>query len=336
MPTIKQIAQEAGVSYSTVSRALNGKEGVRPELRELILGIAKKMNYFPHSSAKALVKNRVGVIGVVIPRTSEFAFQNPFYSHILLGLSQVANQNDYNLMLSINSQESYASLYHRRLVDGILVVANRTDDERIPELVEMNVPAVVVPGYPANAAIDITQVNSENYQSVHRAVSYLVSLGHCNIAFILGKKNSYYTIERLRAYCDALAEHGLPLREQYLAESDFSKTDGYRLMGTLLDLPEPPSAVICINDSVTPGALHQIKSRGLRAPQDISVVAIGCSDNFELYDPPLTTIRTRVVEVGQAAAQCLIDIIEKGSCPDRRIVIPSDLIIRESTGICRG
>lgn len=335
MPTIKQIAQKAGVSYSTVSRALNGKRGVRPESRELILKIAKEMNYFPHSSAKALVKNRVGVIGVVIPRTSEFAFQNPFYSHILLGFSQVANQNNYKLMLSINSRESYASLYHRRLVDGILVVANRTDDERIPELVEMNIPAVAVPGYPADSDIDITEVNSENYQSVHRAVSYLISLRHRKIAFILGKSNSYYTIERLKAYCDALAEHDLPVRKEYLAESDFSKTDAYRLMGNLLDLPEPPSAVICINDSVTPGALHQIKSRGLRAPQDISVVAIGCSDNFELYDPPLTTIRTQVVEVGRAAAQCLIDIIEKGSCPDRRIVIPSDLIIRESTGVCR-
>ena len=334
MTTIKQIAQKAGVSYSTVSRALNRKGGVRPQVRGRIEQLAREMNYFPHSLAKALVKKQVGVVGVVIPRASEFAFQNPFYSHILLGLGAVANQKGLHLLLSINSQSSYAELFQRRLVDGIVVVANRMDDDQIPLLMEQGIPTVVVPGYDPESRIDVPSANSENYQSVYRAVSYLISLGHRNIAFILGEMNSWYTKERLAAYRAALADHALPFNPEYTVESDFSRDDAFRLMGKLLDLPQPPTSVICINDLVTPGALHQIKSRGLRVPQDLSVLAIGCSDNFELYDPPLTTIRTRVTAVGRAAITSLIQLIETGACAKRHVVIPSDLIVRESTGKC--
>lgn len=336
MPTIKEIAQKAGVSYSTVSRALNGKKGVRPEVRQAVLELAKEMDYFPHWSAKALVQNRVGVIGVVIPRTSEFAFQNPFYSHMLMGLSTVASENDYRLMLALNEKTSYAALYHRRQVDGLVVVGNRFDDSYIPELVRKDIPLVVVPGYPQNSDIKVPSVNTENFKSVHRAVSYLISLGHLKIAFILGKMSSKYSTERLDAYKKALQDKGVPFSQQYIAESDFSRTDGFKLMGKLLDLDDPPSAVICINDSVTPGALHQIYSRGLKVPKDISVVAIGCSDHLELLQPPLTTVRTEVTEVGQAAARMLIQIIEDGNCPESQVVIPSDLIIRESTDVYQG
>ena len=334
MTTIKQIAEKAGISYSTVSRALNRKRGVRSEVRTRVEQLAREMNYFPHSSAKALVEKRVGVIGVVIPRTSEFAFQNPFYSHMLLGLAAVAKQKGIQLLLSINSQSSYAELFHRRLVDGIVVVANRMDDDQIPLLIEQGIPTVVVPGYDSGSSIEVPSANSENYRSVYRAVCYLISLGHRDIAFILGQMNSKYTTERLAAYRAALADNALPYKPEYTVESDFSRDDAFRLMGQLLDLPQPPTSVICINDSVTPGALHQIKSRGLRVPQDVSVVAIVCSDNFEFYDPPLTTIRISVPAVGRAAATSLIQLIETGACTEQHVVISSDLIVRESTGRC--
>ena len=336
MPTIKEIARKAGVSYSTVSRALNGKKGVTPNKREEILGLAKEMDYFPHSSAKALVQNRLGVIGVVIPRTSEFAFQNPYYSHMLMGLSTVASRHDYRLLLALNEQTNYGALYYRRLVDGLVVVGNRIDDEYIPELVAKKIPLVAVPGYSSEIATEVPSANTENFQSVYRAVSYLIGLGHRKIAVILGRMNSKYTTERLDAYKKALQDKGVPFDDRYIAESDFSRTDGFKLMGKLLDMDYPPSAVISINDSVTPGALHQIYSRGLKIPQDISVLAIGCSDHLELLQPPLTTIRTKVTEVGETAARMLIEIIENGSCPESQVVIPSDLIIRESTDVYRG
>lgn len=333
-PTIKDIALRAGVSYSTVSRALNDKKGVKPSVRDYIYRIARDLEYAPHSSAKALVQKRVGMIGVIIPRTNEFAFQNPFYSHILLGLGNVANERGFHLMLCVNEPGEYTDLYHRRLVDGIVVVANRIDDRKAIKLADKHVPAVLIPGFGQESDRDLPSVNSENSLSFYRAVQYLISLGHRRIAFILGKMNSLYSIERLAAYRRALREADLPYDPAYIVESDFSKIDGYRLMGHLLDLSVPPTCVICINDSVTPGALRQILSRGLRIPEDISVLAIGCSDMYELLNPPLTAIKTPVVQVGETAAKVLIQIIEQGECPDKHIILPSDLIVRESTTRC--
>lgn len=330
-PTIKEIARKAGISYSTVSRALNDKRGVRAELRDAIKRIACDIGYLPNSSAKALVQKRIGVLGLIIPRTGEFAFQSPYYSQMLLGISEAANQHDYKLTLSINEKGSYASLYFRRLVDGIIVIGNRLDDANIAELEDKAVPAVVVPGFLENSKIDVPSVNSENVRSVHRAVSYLLDLGHRRIAFILGTSNSKYSVERFRAYQAALEDRGLTYNSDYIVESDFSKTDGFRLMGRLLDLPERPTCVICINDSVTPGALHQISLRGLKIPEDISVVAIGSSDILDLFQPPLTTVKIAVTKIGQTVAQMLIQLIENGSCPERHVVIPSELIIRDST-----
>jgi DNA-binding LacI/PurR family transcriptional regulator len=195
---------------------------------------------------------------------------------------------------------------------------------------------VVVPGFPSDAGVDIASVNSENFTCVRRAVNYLISLGHSDIAFILGQRNSKYTIERSEAFKAAFKENGIRFKEKYLVESDFSKTDAFRLMGTLLDMADPPSAVMCINDSVTPGALHQINSRGLRIPEDISVVAIGCSDTLELFEPPLTTIHVPVIQKGKTAANQIIELIETGHCSQKNVIVPTELVIRESTGPCKG
>ncbi|MCF8033644.1 MAG: LacI family transcriptional regulator [Desulfarculaceae bacterium] len=332
MASIKEIAKAAQVSCSTVSRALNHKKGVSTEVRDKIIKIAEDLSYFPHSGARSLVQNRAGVIGVIIPRTSEFAFQSPFYNHVLLGLSEMAGRHDYNLMLIINDSRSYTSFYYRHQVDGVIVVGNRINDERTIELAEKNVPAVIVPGFPEGEYQNLATVNSENFKSTHRAVSYLIGLGHRKIAFVLGSMSSKYSFERLEAYQKAFREHDLDYDPAYVAESDFTKTDAYRLMGELLDLDQPPTAVICINDTLTPGVLQQIFSRGLKIPQQISVVAIGCSDLLDLVLPPLTTVRVPAEAIGQTMARVLIQLIETGHCNKRHTVIPTDFIIRESTG----
>ena len=195
----------------------------------------------------------------------------------------------------------------------------------------------MIPGLMDHSKNDIPSVNSENFKSVYRAVDYLLNLGHRKIAFILGMMNSKYSLERFQAYQMAFNDHGLAYDPQYILESDFSKTDGFRMMGRLLDLPERPSAVICINDSVTPGALSQINTRGLRIPEDISVVAIRSSDFLDFfYQPALTNIRVAAREIGQTASQMLIRLIENGDCPEKHVVIPSELIIRDSTRAWRG
>jgi len=331
LTTIKEIAKQASVSYSTVSRALNNQKGVRADIRKLVHKIAKETGYVPHSSAQALVKNRVRVLGIIINRTGKFAFQNPYYSQVFMGISEAATKHNYNLMLSINEKKSYVDLYFRRLVDGVILVGNRLDDELVNELEEKKVPSVLIPGFLDHSKNDIPSVNSENFKSAYRAVDYLLNLGHRKISFILGMMNSKYSVERFQAYQAAFKDHGLAYDPQYIVESDFTKTDGFHVMGRLLDLPDRPSAVLCINDTVTPGALSQINARGLKIPDDISIVAISSSDFLDLYQPALTIINNNAALIGQTASEMLIKLIEIGYCPEKHAVIPSEFIIRDST-----
>jgi LacI family transcriptional regulator len=228
-----------------------------------------------NSSAKALVQKRIGAIGLIIPRTGEFAFQSPYYSQMLLGISEIANQHDYNLTLSINAKGSYASLYFRRLVDGIIVIGNRIDDENIAELENKGVPAVVVPGFLENSRIDVPSANSENVRCVYRAVNYLLDLGHRKIAFILGTSNSKYSVERFKAY------QGPQDRNSSITPTislrAISPDRWFRLMGRLLDLPEGPP-VSSASMTRHSRALHQINLRGLKIPEDIV-----CSHRFIGY-----------------------------------------------------
>lgn len=334
MSNILQIAKLANVSCSTVSRALNGRKGVSDAVRAKIVKLAQELDYYPDSSARALVSKRVGVIGLIIPRTSDYTFTSPYYSHILLGISAVVTRRGYQLMLAINEQQSYAAFYHRRMVDGILVVGNHFDDQRIFALTQSGIPSVVVPGFMEDSPLNPLSVNSENYEPNYRAVSHLIELKHRRIAYILGYPNSKYSVERLNAYQDAFRDNGLEILEEYTPFSDFSVADGFRVMGELLDLPEPPTAVLCVNDSTSIGALDQIKTRNLRIPEDLSVVVTCVSDMLAHYDPPLTTIQVPVVSVGKTAADALIQLIETGEVPGPYPPILSDFTVRKSTGPC--
>lgn len=334
MATILEIARLAKVSGSTVSRALNGRKGVGDKMRAKIIKLAQELNYYPNSTARALVSKRLGVIGLIIPRTSEYTFTSPYYSHILLGISSVATKRHYQLMLVINEKTSYAAFYHRRLVDGILVVGNHFDDPKVFELSERGIPTVVVPGFIKDSPQNPISITGDNYGSNYQAVTHLIELNHRRIAFILGMPNSKYSVERYDAYRDALKDHGLEFREEYIVYSDFSVADGYRIMGELLDLPQPPTAVLFVNDSISIGALDQIKARKMKIPDQLSVVVTCASDLLSYYDPPLTVVEVPVVSVGKAAAETLLQLIETGSAPEEGRSLPSTFVIKKSTGPC--
>jgi LacI family transcriptional regulator len=334
MATILEIARLANVSCSTVSRALNGRKGVGEKMRARIIELARELDYYPNSTAQALVNQRLGVLGLIIPRTSEYTFSSPYYSHMLLGISTVATRQGYQIMLVLNEQKSYAAFYHRRMVDGILVVGNSFDDPKVFDLTDRGIPSVVVPGFIKNSARNPISINGENHQSNYQAVSHLIELNHRRIAFILGRTNSKYSVERYEAYREALKDHGLEFRPEYISYSDFSAADGYRIMGEMLDLPQPPTAVLFTNDSLSIGGLDRIKSRRLKIPEQLSVVATCTSDLLARFDPPLTMVQVPVVAVGRAAAQSLIQLIETGIAPQDDHSLASSFVVKKSTGPC--
>lgn len=331
MITIKDIAKKLSVSPSTVSRALTNKNGVSEALGEKIKKIARNMGYHPNFKARALVGGKVGVIGVVIPRSSEVIFSNPFYPEILKGIGNVANKSNYHMLLSFEGTDSYASLFLKGLVDGIIVLAHRIDDNKVPELENRNIPTVLIPGHLGNFESSLPSVNTENTESVFCATDYLIKLGHKRISFILGALNSKFTLERLEGYKRAFEKNNIPLLEEHIRKSDFSKKDGVELMKELLALPHPPTAVIGINDNVTIGAIQAIYSNGMRIPKDISVITIGDSEYVSDFTPPLTAIRLPLVEIGKKATQTLLNLLNGTKLRKKNIILPSEFILRGST-----
>jgi len=327
--TIKDIAREAGVSIASVSRVMNSKEGVNQETRKRILQIAKNLNYYPNLRARGLVAKRQDVLGIIIPRTSEFAFSNPFYAEILKGIGKKARESGQYLLISFQGEEGYARMYQHGLAAGIIVVANRIDDPRLEEVWKMKVPIVLIPGFPWKQ--QIPSVDGDSVEGGFKAVSYLADLGHRQIAFLNGPSNSKYSIERLAGYRKALNKNYLPFRKEWIYEFDAGQEGGYEGMRKFLSMPEVPTAVLVINDFSAMGALRAAKEMGYRVPQDISIIGYGDVPFASMTDPPLTTIRAPYQEMGYEAADMLGKLISGKRFSKKHMVFPVELVVRKST-----
>jgi len=329
--TIKDIALEAGVSIATVSKALNGgKSGMAEGTREKVLEISKRLNYYPNLQARGLVAQKPGAIGIVIPRTSEFAFSNPYYAELLKGIGGRAREAGQHLLFSFAGEGDYAQLYHHRLAAGIIVLGSRADDPCIEEARRMNVPIVLIPG--SRSHENIPSVDGDNRAGAFKAVSYLASLGHRQIAFLNGPLNSRYCLERLEGYRRALAKNRLAFRESLVFESDFSQDGAYRNMKKLLSLSPAPTAVLVINDYSALGALRAAKEMAYPVPETLSVVGFGDVPFASMISPPLTTVREPFQRMGQEATDMLLRSIQGKRLSPRHRVLPVDLVIRESCG----
>lgn len=327
--TIKDISLEAGVSIASVSRALNGEEGVGPETRKRILEIAENLNYHPNLQARGLVSKKPNSIGIVIPRTSEFAFSNPYYAEILKGLAKKTRESRQHLLFSIAEEDSYARIYQQKLAAGIIVVANRMDDFRIEEACKLKVPIVLIPGYPWRQPIPSVDVN--NVDAAFKAMDHLVNLGHQRIAFINGPMQSKYSVERLVGYRKALKEKGVPFQKELFRETDATQEGCYVCMKELLAIKHPPTAALVFNDFSAMGALRAAKEMNCRVPQDVSIIGFGDVPFASMTNPPLTTVREPFEKLGYEAANILLKIIHGKSLSQKHLILPVELVIREST-----
>jgi LacI family transcriptional regulator len=328
-PTIKDIAREAGVSIATVSRTLNEEDGVGPATRERILAISRRLNYFPNLQARGLVAQKPHALGIVIPRTSEFAFSNPYYGEILKGIEKKTRESGQFLVFSFSGEESYARMVQHGLASGVIVLSNRMDDPRVDEACKMGVPLVLIPGNPRLPRIPSVDVDDLN--GTLQAVDHLAGLGHRRIAFLNGPADSKYSMERSLGFRRGLKKNGLPFNREGVVESDFTQQGGYEGMKMFLSRTPPPTAVIVINDFSAMGALRAAKERGYRVPEDISLVGFGDVPFSSLTDPPLTTVQEPFQEMGLEAAGMLLKIVQGKRLSSRHPVLPVELVVREST-----
>lgn len=332
--TLEDVAKQAGVSRSTVSRVVNNLPNVREEVRARVLGVIEKTGYHPNAAARTLASQRSWVIGLVLPHSVSFFFTDPYYPHLTKGIAQACNQHDYTLALFLvdskkDEETIFSRVCRRGLLDGVVVQSGHHGDQGIiGRLIDAKMPLVVL-GRPFRSD-NVTYVDIDNVNASYYAVSHLARLGRRRIGTIAGPANSTVGLDRMEGYRKALVDRGLDVDESLINEGDFTEAGGYYAMQKLL--PAKPDAIFAASDVMAIGAIHAVHEAGLKVPDDIAFVGFDDLPLAPLSDIQLTTVRQPVVQFGIRAVETLIDEIENGSTPPHRIIMDTELVIRQTCG----
>ena len=333
--TMKDIAQELGISVATVSRALRDSPRISEERRRMVQQYAREHNFIPNVLAESLRHSRVKsshVIGVIVPE-----FTHYYFSSILTGIEEAALARGYYIMVAL-SNETYerevriCEMFHRQKVCGV-IVSQAKDTRRydhFQKLIDSQMPLVFYDRI--CTGIDTSRVVVDDYMGAFNAVTYLIETGCRRIAYYGGPMQLEISKNRYNGYHDALLKHKLPVDERLVRVCD-NRQDAELITPDLFDGDYYPDAFFAVNDDTAIGILYTVKRMGLRVPEDVSICGFTNGQRAVACDPMLTTVEQRGKRVGEEAAEILIDKVE-GHLPmdsvEKRIV-RTRLIIRGTT-----
>ncbi len=328
MSTINDVAARAGVSAATVSRVVNSNSNVSPETFKRVTEAINALNYRPNLLGRNLRKTKSERILVLLPNIS-----NPFYSEIVKGIEDVANQNGYYIMLcntdsDIAREKQYIKMLKSQLADGAILMASEMNCEELTELSQQT-PVVQCCEY--KEGIPMSHVSIDNELAAYKAVKHLTSLGHKKIAFI-GAKNQFLSSSlREKGYLRALDEAGIDYNPTYCDYGDYSYKSAFRIMKQLMSLDQIPTAVFCISDLMAIGAIRSAMEEKLRIPKDLAVCGFDNIYFSRMFKPSITTISQPMYDLGCVAMEVLVNMIEGGKAEAMHHFLEHELIIREST-----
>ncbi|MFD1715060.1 LacI family DNA-binding transcriptional regulator [Amnibacterium flavum] len=330
-PTILDVARAAGVSKGLVSFALNDRPGVSSETRARILGVADDLGYRRSIAARSLSTRTSFALGLVIARDARVLAADPFFPAFISGVEQVLAEQGRVLVLSVVAEPAAEESVYRTFaadqrVDGVFLTDLRERDSRPALLAELGLPAVTLgrfEGSGANPAVVLDDANG-----IRAAVEHLIELGHERIAHVAGPRGLLHAVRREGAFRGALERAGLD--PSLVVETDFSAQQGAAATTGLLDLAEPPTAIVYANDPMAIAGLGIAHQRGLRLPDDLSVTGFDDSEIADYVYPSLTSARTRPDQWGAEAARTLLALVADGTAPDVDLA-PAGLVIRNST-----
>lgn len=330
---LADIAEYTGLSISTVSRVINGhtrKYRISNKTKDLILSAANELNYRPNALARGLRLKKTHSIGLVVPDIS-----NPFFAYVTRIIQNYAHSSGYSLIVcntdeNIESEKEQIELLLSKGVDGFIIMPVGIEYLHIEELLNENYPMVLLDR--CFESLNTNSVLVDNFQGAYTATEHLISLGHTNIAIILGLRNTYTTNERLRGYIKALEDNNLPINSQNIVGKDYRIENGYIETKFLLSLENPPTAIFTTSDLITIGALKAIYEENLNISEDISLIAFDDSEFAPFLKSPLTAIRQPKEIMGEMAVKLLLDDInvKKEENVKSKILLKPKLIIRES------
>lgn len=334
--SMKEIAKEAGVSVSTVSRVLNNvSKGKRDKvIFSRIMQIAKDRNYRVNAVAQALRKGGAHSIGFVCP--SDVYLLSQYTGEILKGAVDAVSKYDYDLSLSIIPKEKnyivhYQEYCNRSMARGILLQDwILWETKRLDTFFETNIPFVLI-----NSKSDdmrVSFVDSDNYAGAYKATEYLIKLGHKRIMHLHGYQRSVNAAERLEGYKKALEDYGLPFDEKLVTvHASYSYATALPLLRDILTKALDFSAVFATNDEMAVAAIRALEEKGLSVPRDVAVIGFDDLPIASTNNPRLTTVRQNVFEIGRSATEILVEIAEgKRSRIGHKVILPTDLVIRDS------
>lgn len=325
--TIKDVAREAGVSISTVSKALNDSDVVHPDTKEHILKVAERLNYIPNISGKILKSGETNVIGLFIT-----SIVGPYYSLLAEYIFKECEKYGYelNIFITKNKQTIMNNILGKR-VDGVILSNELITDQEIELLEKANVPTVFLDREKVNKKI--SSVVFDSYQAGQIVTRYLINQGHRKIGYIRGYEELYDDIERFRGFKDTLKEFGLEFDEKYMLNGFFEEEASYNAIKSFVRSDvELPDAFIAANDLSAFGCIKALKSEGFSIPSDISVVGFDDVELSEYFQPPLTTVNNPIARQGKLAVDVLIDMI-KNNENGRLEKLPGKLVVRNSSTI---
>ncbi len=327
--TIIEVAAEAGVSFGTVSRVINNDVHVAPDTRERVQETMRRLNFVANRQARSLAGGKTHTIGMLVPDLG-----TGYIGEIIRGIDAELGVLGYDLMLytthrAAAKEASYVANLAQDIVDGLVLVLPRNPVDYVATLEKRKFPFVLIDHQ--GTGEDCPAVGATNWQGAYNATDYLIRLGHRRIGFITGWLDLGAALDRLDGYKTALRTHHLTVEDNLIYEGTFAQLDGYTGALKFLDLASPPTAIFASNDVMAMAAMDAVRERGFRAPEDISIIGFDDIPQASLVRPALTTIRQPLEQMGRVATQMLMEILQNPDMRPKRIELPTEIIIRDST-----
>ncbi len=329
--TLKDIAKRVGVSATTVSLVLNQRDDGRigDDTRQKIQETAKELGYQSERTPQAPTFPIHPTIGLVIAD-----IKNPFFTNLASTIEDVASRYGYNIILcntheNLEKENEFLEVLWRRKVHGLILAAVDDKQSNPRNFSKHHIPMVLVDRYLRGTEANAVLV--DNVDGAYRAIEYFISLGHVRVGIITGREHVTTNQDRLQGYLNALNAHGLPVDQSLIHSSHYTVEGGQRATAELLELPSPPTAIFSCGGTPTVGVLTEFKRRGVRVPNDMSLIGFDDDQWATLIDPPMTVVAQPVEEIGREAAQLIIQMIQGWNKREiRKIMLKTELIIRGS------
>jgi DNA-binding LacI/PurR family transcriptional regulator len=328
MPTVKDVAEHAGVSVATVSRTLSGYPHVSPSARERVLKAVEELKYRPDQVARSLRRRRSNLIGLVVS-----TIENVFFTELARAAEQSAREFGYNLILcntdeNPQQEATYLGILDQQLVAGVILAPAPGNAGHLKPFIESGLPIVLV-----NRRLDhvsCISITSNDEEAAFQCVQHLIDQGRRRIAAVTGLAGVFTTNERLAGYRRALQEANIPFDPALVVSGLASLKGGYEAAVQLMQRADPPDAIFVFNNVMTQGVIIALQEMGIRWPNQIDVAGFGAFENAHLYRPPLTLVRQPTREMGRKAVEMLLQQMENGPSENGerpQVVLNNQLIL---------